>query len=76
MSRLISRDPFARQELHSEVVTPQAITGYNNPLECKWCGQTRKNGRLFKYSTQTDGGKIHYHKGEFCSLSCHNSYHI
>lgn len=64
MSRLISRDPFARQELHSRV--------YSNAMECDWCGTYR---RVFEYWTETDGGRSFEHKGVFCSKDCHDSYH-
>ncbi len=63
----ISRDPFARSELHRRTATTS--TG------CNWCGPTRKSGKLFRYETQTDGGKTHRHKGLFCSRSCHDTYH-
>jgi hypothetical protein len=71
----ISRDSFARTELHREIV--------NAPLNnrgCYWCGGSRsKNGQLldglFQYSTESDGGSTNVHKGLFCSKSCHDSYH-
>lgn len=70
-STLISRDPFAREELHR-------IRLYGT-AGCTECGQQRKTpkGRafLFVYETQTDGGRNHTHKGKFCCLPCHDSYH-
>lgn len=72
MSRLISRDPFARQELHRESVPVPAIS-------CAWCGQFRgsvaSSHKLFRYYTESDGGRRFDHKGLFCSKSCHDSYH-
>lgn len=64
MSRLVSRDPFARTELHSRV--------YSKEIECSWCGTVR---RTFEYWTETDGGRAAEHKGVFCCKSCHDSYH-
>ena len=66
---LVSRDPFARQELHRATVTPYHKSG------CDWCGQTRKGGKLFRYSYESDGGRKFATKGEFCSVSCFRSYH-
>lgn len=72
MSRLISRDPFARQELHREAVLAPAHS-------CDWCGsyrgKTADTNKMFRYSTETDGGRKFEHRGLFCSISCHNSYH-
>ena len=68
----ISRDPFARTELHRQTVG-RYLSG--EPMLCDWCGSTRKDGKLFVYLTETDGGRSHTHKGHFCSKSCHDSYH-
>ncbi|WP_024517005.1 hypothetical protein [Bradyrhizobium sp. Tv2a-2] len=73
MSRLISRDPFARQELHSFRVYVNAIGS------CKWCGSTRatKTGRRYLngYYIENDAGRRDDHLGLFCSKSCHDDYH-
>jgi hypothetical protein len=72
MSVMISRDPFARTELHRiRIYTDQT---------CKNCGcdpmRTAKGGRfLFSYETQTDGGRKRIHNGLFCSKGCHDAYH-
>ncbi len=70
-----SRDPFARQSLVRETVSDSARS-------CVWCGDWRYRGGkavvglLFRYGTQHDDrGGIDWHKGEFCSKSCHDSYH-
>ena len=71
MSTLISRDPVARTELR-RVVWP-VTTG----TMCSWCGNGRRSGRphtLFKYVTETDGGRTIPHSGLFCSKPCHNIY--
>lgn len=74
----ISRNPFAREELHREIVRPSPAS--LRPFECAWCGQTRRNGTLFQYGIERDGVSPSYtarrnSTGLFCSLSCHNSYH-
>ena len=67
MSRLISRDPFARTELHSEV----AVSRHNKTKGCAWCAS---HGRHYRYWTETDGGRRVGHDGTFCSVSCFRSY--
>lgn len=62
----IRRDPFARTELHRSTIKTSA--------KCDWCGHNQ-HGRLFQYWTETDGGTRSAHKGLFCNLTCHNSYH-
>ncbi len=66
---IINRDPFARSSTVREVTDEQA--------ECSWCGGTRRSGRLFRYGTELDSlnGRINWHRGEFCSKQCHDSYH-
>lgn len=68
---LVSRNPFAREELHRVRV--------HGPAGCTWCGQQRKtpSGRayLYEYVTETDGGRRFPHKGRFCCLECHDDYH-
>ena len=60
----VSRNPFARTELHRELVP------INYRGKCKWCGQTAK----FAYYIETDGGRTHPILGEYCSISCCRSY--
>lgn len=70
---LISRDPFARQEIHREslMVSPNQ--------SCDWCGgfQLLKSGarKLFSYSIETDGGRSRDIGGLFCSVGCMRNYH-
>lgn len=78
MSRYISRDPFARQELHRTTVF--FPTSQPTP-SCSWCGQyhvTKKANRryLFVYSVERDGlyTKPEAIKGQFCSIGCMRSY--
>jgi hypothetical protein len=61
MSRLISRDPFSRTELFSEVVNKQ---------ECDWCGRKGK----YKYYIESDSGRRSDIRGVFCSISCMRSF--
>lgn len=70
MSRLISRDPFARTELHRETIDAVGLTS-----TCSWCGNCRKGNKLFVYFTESDSGKRHNHNGQFCSKGCHDDYH-
>jgi len=65
---IISRDPYARTELHRETV-------YTNE-GCSWCGGRRRNTlRLFQYRVVTDGGRVNVLKGLFCSIECKCAYH-
>lgn len=67
MSRLISRDPFARTELHRVL----CYNDKNAERDCDNCGRT---GRLYRYETQHDGGSCDKHTGRFCSVGCFRSY--
>lgn len=80
MTTLISRDPFARTELHRAHVYKSDY--YNNGgifLNCRWCGnvKTTPKGRgfLFQYSQESDGGSKSNIPGLFCSIDCMRSYH-
>ena len=72
--RTLSRDPFAREELQSRVVT--------TPTSCHWCGggRTNKQGfyRLFAYFIAYDSiqGKVEPIQGAYCSVSCMRSYNF
>ena len=68
---MISRDPFGRTELHRTTVRAPGRT-------CDWCGRPHFVGKveaLFRYSTESDGGRRSEHKGLFCSKSCHDDYY-
>lgn len=71
MGRLVSRNPFARTELHRETV------GGPHPDGCAWCGRTRKDGSLYRYRTERDDNPSRpgAHRGLFCCKPCHDSYH-
>lgn len=67
---LVSRDPFARTELHR-----QTIDNRTRPRQesCKWCGQMPR--RLHCYHTEHDGGRRDQHIGFFCNVGCMRSYY-
>ena len=72
MSRLVSRDPFAREELHVERVHDSAAT-------CTWCGGIRitaNNGInwLYQFWVETDGGRKYIDTDLFCSRECRKNY--
>lgn len=76
----VSRDPFAREELHRQRVYCNSLpptatsTGYGTVKTCDWCGQVphTPTGRnyLFAYWIETDGGTKKDIKGMFCSVDC------
>lgn len=66
---LISRDPFARTELHRKSVS--AMPGR---MLCDWCGNRNARGNLFRYSVQHDAGAEHMIPGYFCSVGCMRSF--
>jgi len=73
---LVSRNPFARHELHRRNVYSTAT--------CAWCGQSRttkpRNGTLgksylYQFRCETDDGRTYEGSKLFCSKSCHDDYH-
>jgi len=72
MSALISRDPFAREEIHRERI-------YIGHGMCRWCGRVNNgtNGRrwLFQYRVESDGGRSNNIEGLFCSIGCMRDFH-
>ena len=79
MSRLISRDPFAREELHRRTVDVADIMGMGFTHSCDYCGNVKQTptGRtyLFSYFTETDGGRTCTDSHLFCSKGCRDAYH-
>lgn len=65
----VSRNPFAREELHRE-----SVRFYWGETICRWCGGTRKGGKLWQYRIETDGGTIRRIDGVYCSVSCFRAY--
>ena len=66
----IARDPFARASLMRRV--EKAYHG------CAWCGQRRKNNKLFQYGWETDswsGLGPRWEPKMFCSKDCHDTYY-
>jgi len=71
---MISRDPFAREELHRFIDTGRSH------CTCAWCGgrRTRKGKplpHLFRFEVQTDGGRHNKIDRLFCSTDCMRAYH-
>lgn len=68
--RDVRRDPFARTTLRAQRVAIRAGA-------CDWCGGSRDDGKLLRYSTVGDGlnARPVEHEGLFCSKSCHDSFH-
>lgn len=71
---LVSRDPFAREEIHREV-EPSPKYMVLPPVSCDWCGGTNGKGKVYSYRIETDGGRTFPLKGRFCSQSCFRIYH-
>ena len=71
MMTLVSRDPFARLEVHRSPVP--AGDG------CSWCGGFRyragtRLSTLYSYRIESDGGSSAEQPGKFCGISCFNSF--
>lgn len=69
---LVSRDPFAREELHvARIYTDDT---------CAWCGQNKStlSGRtyLYRYRVETDGGRTYEDTKLFCSVACRRTYRL
>lgn len=62
------RDPFARQDTIGRPVDARGRT-------CSWCGGSRKDGKLYQYSVESDGGRKSELKGLFCCKGCFKNYH-
>jgi len=69
---LISRDPFARTELHRRREYVECAT-------CAWCGHVHRTpksrGYLNRYRIETDAGRSHEIPRLFCSKACMETYH-
>ena len=63
MSRLVSRDPFARQELHVERVYHPAMIARSG---ANW---------LYQFWVETDGGRKYIDTDLFCSRECRTDYY-
>ena len=67
----VSRNPFAREEIHRERITNASVS--YAILSCDYCGQSDRP--IYRYRTESDGGRVSIHRGRFCSKACHDSYH-
>jgi hypothetical protein len=67
---VISRDPFARQDLVRRQM-PARADG------CAECGNLNRNGKLWQYGTDPDRivARTSWHVGVFCSKACHDAHH-
>jgi hypothetical protein len=65
--RFVTRDPFAREELHA--------TLQPHGTECHFCGN--KEHRVYRYEVQKDGlmNRTFEDKHCFCSQSCRRCYY-
>lgn len=63
------RDPFARQTVVGRPVDAHGKT-------CDWCGSEGRNGKLYQYTVESDGGRDSQVKGLFCCKSCMKNYHV
>lgn len=68
MMRVISRDPFSRQDTVREET--------RHAKGCTECGGTSAKGKLWKYGVWRDGmrTKPEWSKGVFCSIGCWRVY--
>lgn len=69
MARLISRDPFAREELWRTSVGHVFDFG-----KCHWCS-TGPARYTYEIRSDSINGRTATIKGVFCSISCMRSYH-
>lgn len=75
--RAIARDPFARTTVVRDTIQP--LTGNQS---CDFCGGVGTSRRchmpcLYRYGTEPDAvrPRVAWHRGVFCSRSCHDAYH-
>jgi len=75
--RAIARDPFARTTLVRDTIQP--LVGNHT---CDFCGgvgisRCRRVPFLYRFGTEPDAvhPRIAWHRGAFCSRSCHDAYH-
>jgi hypothetical protein len=67
---VVSRDPFARQELVRRQILSRADG-------CAKCGNLNRNGKPFQYGTNPDRivERVRWHAGAYCCVGCHNAHH-
>lgn len=70
----VSRDPFAREEIHR-----RAVQCAGKGSECQWCGRVRESRKgvrtLYEYRVESDGGRVSVIEGLFCSIGCMRAFH-
>ncbi len=67
---LITRDSFARAELHRTTFNREE----SGAATCDWCDSKNQYGGLFQYYIETDSGSKHEIDGLFCCIGCMKSY--
>jgi hypothetical protein len=71
---VLSHDGFARQE--TVRMNEREWYDRGGSSQCDWCGAPRDYQHLYRYGTRPDdSNRTNWHKGHFCSKSCHDSYH-
>jgi hypothetical protein len=72
---LVSRNPFAREELHRDKV----VLGPIGNTSCSWCGRVLENYRqekfLYRYRVETDSGRVCTDPRLFCSMTCRKNFY-
>jgi len=67
----VSRDPFARQELHRSHWSDKELAA---SASCDWCGHRNAKGGLYTYRIESDGGRVSEIQGKFCGITCMRAY--
>ena len=71
--KLVSRDPYCREELCRESVP------VFHGIDCAWCGSVRTSAAgklsLYRYWIEQDGGRVVGIPKLFCSVGCMRAYH-
>ena len=72
--RAIARDPFARTTLVRDTIQP--LVGNHACDFCGGVGTSRRRPRLYIFGTEPDAihPPVAWHRGAFCSRSCHDAY--
>lgn len=76
---LVTRNCFAREELHKVRVHPADRLR----AECAWCGAVeinplrtdgRPQHRIYRFEVQSDGGRVSVDRETFCARTCRAAY--
>lgn len=72
---LISRDVFAREEIHRETIPRSQTIAGGGSLSCQWCGGLNGKRSLYRYRVEHDSGRSSPIRGVFCSKACLHCYY-